>query len=256
MPVGHTLWSERLGVGGQAQAAAWTATPWPTHTPAPTEAPPLAETSLPASTPLPAETEPPAPTATGAPVETSTAAPGVTGTDEPAPTRTPEPTPLSAATATGTAEPAPTETAMPASPEPAGAHLEAALTALGWADPAAPAPHGVRGEVCLANTGAQPAEGLVVTARVQFMVTGDAAVDLLDARQVVDAAGPLPPAARQCYPVDIPFTPLPDARYRLAVQATITNHAGWLPGGANCAGPALCSFGPELTADFELPASE
>jgi hypothetical protein len=40
----------------------------------------------------------------------------------------------------------------------------------------------------------------------------------------------------------------------LAARVTITNHAGWLPGGPLCPGPAACAFGPEPRADFDLPA--
>jgi hypothetical protein len=98
-----------------------------------------------------------------------------------------------------------------------------------------------------------PAEGLAMTARVQFRVTDDAYVDVLDAAQSVTAAGPLAPGAVECYPVAIGFLAMPDTRYQLAAAITITNHAGWLPGEPGCPGPAACPYGPELRAEVVLP---
>jgi hypothetical protein len=53
----------------------------------------------------------------------------------------------------------------------------------------------------------------------------------------------------------VTFSPVAGATYRNAAQVTITNHAGWLPGGKNCPGSAPCPFGPNPKADFSLPSS-
>ena len=84
----------------------------------------------------------------------------------------------------------------------------------------------VRGQVCVLNTGPVPAEGLAMTARVQFRVTDDAYVDVLDAAQSVAAAGPLAPGAVECYPVAIAFLAMPETRYQLAAAITITVNSG------------------------------
>jgi len=175
-----------------------------------------------------------------------------TQTDTTPATATPTPT-LPPTTDTPPATDPPTPTATLRAQAQAGTSLAAEVTVVGTA-PDGAGRYVVLAQVCAANMGEQPTEGLAVSAQVQFEVTDGAYVDLLEASQVVVASEQLAPGASQCYPVQIAFTPMPGAQYRLAARVTITNHAGWLPGGPHCPGPAACAFGPEPRASFELPA--
>lgn len=214
IPLGHTLWSEQLGVSGAAQVAG--GVPPPSDSPIET----LPESSTtPTDLGLPATPSPEAAT----------------------PVDTPEPT--------ATALP-PTVTV--AAPNTLGAELEASITVapvLALAD----GRYLIRGELCVSNTGAQPTDGLSFGAQVQFEAASNAWVDLLEATYGYAPAEPLPPGVRQCYPVEIAFTPLPGARYQLAARVILTNHSGWLPGDPQCPGPAPCAFSLEARASFALP---
>jgi hypothetical protein len=144
----------------------------------------------------------------------------------------------------------------PPPPGQEGTSIEASKTAEGfWVSDAPDAPlAGVRGQICVTNTGERATEGLVIVDQVQYKTGSGQFEDLVDAAQLIAPADPLPPAGSACYEYEISFPPIDGAQYRNVAHVTITNHAGWLPGGQNCNGPEPCSFGPEPKADFALPA--
>jgi hypothetical protein len=132
----------------------------------------------------------------------------------------------------------------------ASALLEAALTAGGlnenreW---------GVSGATCVTNQGEAATAGLVLTHIVQAQTGGGEFQDLLGVSSVFTPTEPLLPGVSGCYDYRLSFEPAPGAQYRVSALVTILNHAGWLPGGPNCAGPEPCPFGPAPMAEFALP---
>ncbi len=112
---------------------------------------------------------------------------------------------------------------------------------------------GVHSTVCVENTGKEPTQDIQVISSVEVKPhKGDwsrLAEGLLD----TSAAWVLQPGQTYCYSGEILFEPVDGAKYRNVVSVTITNHAGWMPGGSNCPGPDLCPHGPEVKADFSLP---
>lgn len=112
--------------------------------------------------------------------------------------------------------------------------------------------YGVTGEICVTNGGGVTTENLTIVDQVQYKVGSGQFQDLPGATVTIVPA-PLAPSESGCYAYDIPLTPIAGAIYRNVAHVTITNHSGWLPGGRNCPGPALCPFGPDPKADFSLP---
>jgi len=114
--------------------------------------------------------------------------------------------------------------------------------------------YGVRGQICVTNGGGVTTQNLRIVDQVQYKVGSGQFQDLTGATQTLTPAQ-LAPGQSACYDYDISFTPVANAIYRNVAHVTITNHSGWLPGGHNCPGPAVCPFGPDPKADFALPAS-
>jgi hypothetical protein len=114
--------------------------------------------------------------------------------------------------------------------------------------------YGARGKICVYNGGGIATENLTITDNVQAKV-GSGAFTTRETTQVSVAAKPvLGPGESYCYDYQVKFNPVLNATYRNEAKVTITNHAGWLPGGQNCPGPAACAFGPQYRVGFILPA--
>ncbi|MGD8866262.1 MAG: hypothetical protein PVI01_01505 [Gemmatimonadales bacterium] len=99
--------------------------------------------------------------------------------------------------------------------------------------------YSVAGKACATNTGADPTEGLTVTVKVQYSVSGSAFEDLSDASVTITPETQLAPTEEACYDYEIPFDPVTDAIYRSVAEFAITNLDGTAPG--------------PLNADFEAP---
>ena len=113
----------------------------------------------------------------------------------------------------------------------------------------------VDGQICVINGGSFPTENLQIIDVVQNKVGSDPFQDYASAVVDLSAAPVLAVGESHCYPYSVSFTPVAGALYRNVAQIRITNHAGWMPGGKNCPGPASCPFGPNPKADFSLPGS-
>ncbi len=113
----------------------------------------------------------------------------------------------------------------------------------------------VDGQVCVINGGSFPTENLQIVDVVQYKVGAGSFEDYASAGVDLSAKPVLAPGESYCYPYHVTFTPVTGAVYRSTAQITITNHAGWMPGGNNCPGPAPCPFGPNPKVDFSLPDS-
>jgi len=113
----------------------------------------------------------------------------------------------------------------------------------------------VDGEICVTNGGAFATENLKIIDTVQYKAGSGQFQDLVSPTVDLNGFSVLEPGASHCYPYSVAFTPVEGAIYRNVAHVTITNHAGWVPGGRNCPGPELCEFGPDPKADFSLPAS-
>jgi hypothetical protein len=142
------------------------------------------------------------------------------------------------------------------SPGQAGTSIGAQTTATGFWVSTAPQEvvAGVRGEICVANEGEVATEGLRIVDVIQTHDGGGQYVDYVTEEVDVSLWPLLPPGQSYCYSYEIHFAPVDGAQYRNVAHVTITNHSGWLPGGQNCPGPAVCPFGPDPKADFTLPA--
>ncbi len=113
----------------------------------------------------------------------------------------------------------------------------------------------VDGQICVTNGGSFPTENLQIVDVVQMKLGSSPFQDNVSAAVDLSAKPVLAPGESTCYPYRVTFTPVVGATYRNTAQITITNHAGWMPGGQNCPGPAPCSFGPNPKADFSPPGS-
>lgn len=141
-------------------------------------------------------------------------------------------------------------------PAQAGTSLEADKTAVGfWERFDGTDRTGVRGQVCVSNTGDYPTENLSIADIVQINAGSGGFSDYIATGIDVSRHPSLLPGESHCYPYEIEFFPVEGAKYRNLAHASITNHAGWLPGSRNCPGPDSCPFGPEVKANFKLPAS-
>lgn len=114
--------------------------------------------------------------------------------------------------------------------------------------------YGVVGQICVTNGGGVTTENLTIVDQVEYKVGSGQFQPLPGATQTIVPA-PLAPGASACFNYDIRLTPVAGATYRNVANVTITNHSGWLPGGRNCPGPALCPFGPSPKAGFGLPTA-
>lgn len=123
--------------------------------------------------------------------------------------------------------------------------------------------HSVSGEICVVNLGGAATENLTIFDQVQYRVEGEEVYqDVEGAQMILQPDDPIPgcddPAQpescpRMCYEYRISFEPPEDAlAFRNTASITITNHSDWLLGDANCPGPDLCPFGPQVSANFEL----
>ena len=251
--------------------ATWTPTLEPTLSPTPTGT--LSTTAEPIQGMTPTLTvtekpvEPPELEQTGTPTATSTYTPTLQPTDTPMPTFTYTPTPVPTATpmptSTYTPTPAPTATPSPTytpiptpTSEPAtiGTSLVVTVTAEGfWTYDQDLESAGVRGEICGCNKGEAPTENLAILDVIQVKTGADPFSDYLATPLDLGEKPELAPGETYCYQYEITFQPLEGASYRNVARVTITNHSGWLPGGAHCPGPEPCAFGPEPKAEFALP---
>ncbi len=111
----------------------------------------------------------------------------------------------------------------------------------------------VDGQICVTNGGSFPTENLQIVDVVQVKAGSGAFQDYASAGIDLSAHPVLAPGESACYPYHVTFSPVAGVTYRSAAQITITNHAGWIPGGKNCVGPTPCPFGPNPKADFSLP---
>jgi len=114
---------------------------------------------------------------------------------------------------------------------------------------------GATGRICVNNGGSVPTENLVITDNVQAKVGKGTFQTIASSPVDVSIHPVIAPGETFCYSYQSYFTPVLGASYRNEAKVTITNHSGFLPGGQNCAGPALCAFGPQDRVSFSLPAS-
>ncbi|HZD57393.1 MAG TPA: hypothetical protein VE136_11750, partial [Anaerolineales bacterium] len=158
----------------------------------------------------------------------------------------------------------PTPSATPFLPVPPSTTLKGSITAAGFlrevdggvefsaqSDSAA----GIRGEICVSNEGEYSTENLSIENIIQTREEKGAYEDLLTNSMDLGAHPVLESGESFCYPYAADFTP-PEkgtSQFRNVALITITNHADWTPGSANCPGPDVCAFGPTLAQDFELP---
>ena len=148
---------------------------------------------------------------------------------------------------------------LPPSPPPksqAGTTLSATKTATGFAEERdGIVVYGVRGEVCVANGGERPTQGLAILDTVQTKNGAGQFQDYVSEPVDVSVKPVLEPGQEQCYAYEFTFAPLEGkkVKYRNTVSVTILNHSGWLLGGNHCEGPDPCPFGPNPKADFTLP---
>ena len=141
-------------------------------------------------------------------------------------------------------------------PAQAGTSLEAGKTAAGfWEQSSSTNRTGVRGQVCVSNTGDYSTERLAIADIVQINVGAGGFSDYVSSHIDVSGYPSLLPGETHCYPYVIEFLQVEGAKYRNLAHVSITNHAGWLPGSPRCPGPDACPFGPEVKANFKLPAS-
>lgn len=115
---------------------------------------------------------------------------------------------------------------------------------------------GVRGEICVANQGQRATENLAMAALIQYRdEKGAPFEDLLALPLEVSAHPVIDPGDEACYVYAVNFIPPGKSivKYRITAAITISNHADWMPGGANCPGPQACPFGPTVSEDFKLP---
>ncbi len=115
--------------------------------------------------------------------------------------------------------------------------------------------YGLEGAVCIGNNGANPTEGLYISATIQIRSKGEVFEDLLVFPVEVAGMPTLSPGGRYCYPYGVIFESLPETnlRYRIGAAITLTNYSDWTPGSENCPGPEVCPYGPWVTAQFTLP---
>jgi len=114
---------------------------------------------------------------------------------------------------------------------------------------------GATGQICVNNGGAVATQNLVVVDNVQAKVAKGMFQTIASFPVDISAKPILGPGESYCYNYRVTFAPIPGATYRNEANVTITNHAGWLPGGTNCPGPAVCAFGPQYRVGFTLPAT-
>jgi hypothetical protein len=110
----------------------------------------------------------------------------------------------------------------------------------------------VNGSICVTNGGDFDTENLTIVDQVQYKDGPGPFQDLPGATQTIFPSE-LAAGESGCYDYSIAFTPVEGALYRNVAHVTITNHAGWVPGGQNCPGPNVCPFGPNPKADFSVP---
>jgi len=111
------------------------------------------------------------------------------------------------------------------------------------------------GEICVTNGGAYATENLNIIDTVQYKVESGQFQDLVSYTVDLNGFSVLDPGANHCYPYSVTFTPVEGAVYKNVAHVTITNHAGWRPGGYKCPGPELCPFGPDPKVDISLPST-
>ncbi len=111
------------------------------------------------------------------------------------------------------------------------------------------------GSICVTNGGSFATENLVILDELQYKVGAGQFQTLTTVAVDLSAKPVLAPGESYCYPYQVAFTPVDGAVYRNVAHVTITNHAGWMPGGNNCPGPDLCPFGPDPKADFGVPSA-
>ena len=111
----------------------------------------------------------------------------------------------------------------------------------------------VDGEICVTNGGSFATDNLAITDDLFLQPNTPIILG-----QVVDVSSNpvLDPGETGCYgySLNIP-SPVPGGTYKETAHITITNHAGWIPGGNNCPGPDVCAFGPNPSASTILQST-
>lgn len=113
----------------------------------------------------------------------------------------------------------------------------------------------LRGQVCVRDAGEEMTQDLAVVLSVQFKDPGEK-FQILKSQPLDLATWPvLQPGEEHCFDYELGFSASPSEgkAWRLAALATITNHAGWMPGDPHCPGTMPCPFGPEEKVGFALP---
>jgi hypothetical protein len=133
-------------------------------------------------------------------------------------------------------------------PEPTGTSIEAEKSATGYREIKGDIKvTGVRGEICVSNVGDVATENLTIVDQVQFKLKGEKFQDLEGAALMFDQVGQIKSGETKCYEYKLDFDMIEDIKaYRNVAWVTITNHSGHLGE----------TYGPEITADFEIPESE
>ena len=137
-----------------------------------------------------------------------------------------------------------------ARPVKVGTSLETLITAEGFFENDLA---GVRGQICVTNSGQYPTENLSIVNSVQ--IPGQKQNINFSTTSDVSQKAVLDPNDSYCYPYVVTFEAglEKDEEYMSLASITITNYLGMLPGTDHCPGTELCSFGPNVMADFTIP---
>ena len=115
-------------------------------------------------------------------------------------------------------------------------------------------PFGIRGEVCVQNAGSFPTRDLAIREIIQIKNNTGNYVELTSDMIDTSQKSILGAGEHHCYPYETVFqNPTDAAEGRHLAEVTITNYAGWLPGGGNCPGPKPCPGGPSVIKSFTFP---
>jgi hypothetical protein len=111
----------------------------------------------------------------------------------------------------------------------------------------------IHGQVCAANHGKVPTQGLNLSVQVEYQVGGLDFIPMHDALFQLTPDQQLGGGESHCYDYQLQFTPLgQDAQYRAAAMVVVDNQTGWLAGSSNCSGQKSCPYGVRVTSDFVL----
>jgi hypothetical protein len=101
----------------------------------------------------------------------------------------------------------------------------------------------VEGNVTVTNSSSGATQGLTITHQVQYQIGTNPFRDIPYAKQTLAIQEPLKPGELKRFPFRVDFSPIPNAKYRLASSVTITNYVGYFER----------AYGPQLYTNFTVP---